>query len=90
MHLGEGREPFSVVTPKEEIDGLVGVDAEELSDDLYMVRTSESESFGAGPRLLMRRPLSRSSIRQKTETMKVLRSTVRDLLCFDWFGHHRA
>jgi hypothetical protein len=32
----------------------------------------------------------RSSMRQKTLTMKVLRSTARDLLRFDWFGHHRA
>ncbi len=42
VHLGEGRKPFSVVAPKEEIDGLVGVDAEELADDLY------GEDLGVG------------------------------------------
>ena len=31
-----------------------------------------------------------SSMRQKRATMKVLRSTGRDLLRFGWFGHHRA
>jgi hypothetical protein len=29
-------------------------------------------------------------MRQKTAMMKVLRSIGRDLLGFDWFGHHRA
>jgi hypothetical protein len=48
---------------------------------ISMVRTSASESFGAGPRWRMRRPLSRSSIRQKTATMKVLRSIRRPPLC---------
>src|SRR5215218_2546824 len=47
------------------------------SPTISMVRTSASESFGAGPRWRMRRPLSRWSIRQKTATMKVLRSIRR-------------
>src|ERR671912_2697925 len=51
------------------------------SPTISMVRTSASESFGAGPRWRMRRPLSRSSMRQKTATMKVLRSIRRPPLC---------
>ncbi len=35
MDLTEGREPFAVVTTEEEVDTLVGVYPEELSDDLY-------------------------------------------------------
>jgi hypothetical protein len=52
MNLAEGREPFTVVTPKEEMDGLLGVYAEELCDDLDGddLRVGElrraSESFG--------------------------------------------
>jgi len=32
MYLAEGRKPFSVVTAEEEVDSLVSVDAEELSN----------------------------------------------------------
>src|SRR5215216_2061506 len=46
---------------------------------ISMVSTSESESVGVGPRLLMRLSLRRSSIRHKTEMMKVLRSIREDL-----------
>ena len=107
MHFAEGGEPLAVMTPEVTKDPVVGVDAEELPDDLdgedFCVRkfgqwttrpegsTSESQSVGVGPRPRRRpRSLMRSSMRQKTLTMKVLRSTGRDLLRFDWFGHHRA
>src|SRR5215216_6395707 len=46
-----------------------------------MVMTSASESSGEGPRWRSFLPLSQSSVRQKTAMMKVLRSTVGDLLC---------
>jgi hypothetical protein len=73
MHLvAQGREPSAVVTAKEEVDVLVVVSRPRNSPTTSMVRTSASESLGAGPRLLMRCPLSRSSMRQKTATMKVL------------------
>src|SRR5215207_11390745 len=49
------------------------------SPTISMVSTSESETLGAGPRWRRRRSLMRSSMRQKTATMKVLRSTARDL-----------
>ena len=42
MDLTEGREPFAVVTTEEEVDTLVGVYPEELSDDLY------GEDLGVG------------------------------------------
>src|SRR5919202_5177684 len=48
-----------------------------------MVKTSESLSSGVGPRWRKdreKRASSQSSMRQKTATMKVLRSTSRDLL----------
>jgi hypothetical protein len=35
MHLAEGGEPSAVVTAKEEVNVLVGVEAEELPDDLH-------------------------------------------------------
>ena len=50
VHLTEGREPLAVVAAEEEVDALVGVHPEELANDLDGVRTSESESLGAGPR----------------------------------------
>ena len=83
MHFGEGREPLTVMTPEvtKEDRLVVGVESQELPDDLLDGEDlSASESLGAGPRWRMRRPLSRSSMRQKTATMKVLRSTGRDLL----------
>jgi len=49
MDLAEGGEPLCVVPSEVAVDGFVGVYAEELTDDL-MVRTSESESLGEGPR----------------------------------------
>jgi hypothetical protein len=42
MYLTEGGEPFSIVTTKEEVDGLVGIEPQELADDLY------GEHFGVG------------------------------------------
>jgi hypothetical protein len=42
MDLAEGREPFAVVPSEEEVDSLVGVDAEELSDHF------DSEDPGVG------------------------------------------
>ncbi len=50
VDVAEGQEPLGVVPSEEEVDALVGVYAEELSDDLFVVRTSASESLGAGPR----------------------------------------
>jgi hypothetical protein len=35
MDLIEGGKPFAVVLSEEEVGGLVGVDAEELADDLH-------------------------------------------------------
>jgi hypothetical protein len=63
VDLAYSREPLAVVAAEEEVDALIGVDAEELSN------------LGAGPRWRMRCPLRRSSMRQKT--MKVLRSITR-------------
>jgi hypothetical protein len=51
---------------------------------------SASESIGSGPWLLRRRPSRRSSIRQKTATMKVLRSKRRPPFRFGRFGRYRA
>jgi hypothetical protein len=34
MHLTEGGEPFAVVTAEEEADALVGIEPQELADDL--------------------------------------------------------
>jgi hypothetical protein len=42
MYLAEGGEPFLIVTTKEEVDALVGVEPQELADDLY------GEHFGVG------------------------------------------
>jgi hypothetical protein len=90
MDLAERGEPLGVVPPEVAADGLVGVSRPRNSPTISMVMTSASESLGEGPRWRMRSPLSRSSTRQKTATMKVLRSTRRGLLRFDWFGHRRA
>jgi len=35
MYLAESRKPCSVVPSDEEVDALVGVETEELTDDLY-------------------------------------------------------
>jgi hypothetical protein len=35
MYLTESGEPFTVVPSEEEVDALVGIDAEELAHDLY-------------------------------------------------------
>ncbi len=80
MYLAEGGEPSAVVTAKEEVDVFVGIEAEELPDELDGEDLRVGE-LGAGPRLLIRRPLSRSSMRQKRATMKVLRSTRRPPSC---------
>jgi hypothetical protein len=72
VDLSEGGEPFTVVSAEEQMDGLVSVSMPRNSPTISMVRTSSSESLGAGPRLLMHRSLSRSSMRQKTATIKVL------------------
>ena len=50
MHFTEGWEPFDIVAAEEEVDVLVGVSMPRNSPMISMVRTSESESFGAGPR----------------------------------------
>ncbi len=42
VDLAEGREPFAVVAAEEEVDALVGVEAEELTDDLH------GQHFGVG------------------------------------------
>jgi hypothetical protein len=64
------------------VKSLIGVKTEELTYDLDGEDLRVAESFGAGPRLRRGpRYLSWSSTKQKTEkTMKVLRSTARDLL----------
>jgi hypothetical protein len=74
MHSREVREEVGVVTPEVGEELCIFVHPQELTDDL------DGEDFGvvergAGPRAL-RRPRSamRSSIRQKTAMMKVLRS----------------
>ena len=90
MDLIEGGNPFAVVPSEEEVDGLVGVDAEELADDLHGENLRASEGFGAESRWRMRRPLSRSLMRQKTATMKVLRSAREDVLYAGWFARYRA
>jgi hypothetical protein len=90
MDLAEGREPLAVVTPKEEVDGLESVSSPRNSPTTSMVSTSESENFGAGLRWRIRFPLSRSSTKQKTATMKVLRSTNgRPPFVLDGLEHHR-
>jgi hypothetical protein len=89
VHLGEGGEPLGVVPSEEEVNALVGIDAEELADYLYGENLRVRELW-SGTTLADGSLLDLVSIRQKTETMKVLRSIRRDLLRFDWFGHHRA
>jgi hypothetical protein len=89
MHFGEGGELLTVMAPEVPKDPLIGVDTEELAYT-SMVRTSASESLGREPRPLRALSSIRLSMRQNTAMMKVLRSTARDLLRFDWFGHHRA
>ena len=42
MYLAEGGEPFSVVTAEKEVDALVGVESQELPDDL------DGEDLGVG------------------------------------------
>ena len=49
VYLAEGGEPLAVVTAEKEVDALVGVEPQDLPT-ISMVRTSESESLGAGPR----------------------------------------
>lgn len=46
MYLTEGREPCSVVSSEEEVDVLVGVYAEELTDDLYGEYLRVAELWG--------------------------------------------
>ncbi|HLL57721.1 MAG TPA: hypothetical protein VK359_07340 [Rubrobacteraceae bacterium] len=89
MHCAQDGEPFTVMFPEVTEDRLVGVEAEELSDDLDG-ENLRVESLGAGPRWRTRRPLSRSSMRQKTEMMKVLRSKRENLLYAGRFGRYRA
>ena len=77
MDLAKSWEPFAVVAAEEEIDSFVGVYAEKLSDDLYGEDLSVGE-LRSGTALADAAPsLSRSSMRQKTATMKVLRSIRR-------------
>ncbi len=80
MDFAQGGEPFAVMLPEVAKDRLSSVSMPRNSPTISMVRTSASESLGEGPRWRTRRPLSRSSMRQKTEMMKVLRSTREDLL----------
>lgn len=79
MHSQEVREEVvGVVTPevREKLSISVSSSILRNSPTPSMARTSESKSVGAGPRS-RRRPRSgmRSSVRQKTAMMKVLRST---------------
>ncbi len=78
MHSPQVREVVGVVAPEVGKELCIFFYPQEFTDNLTtsMVRTSESQSVGAGP-LSRRRPrsLMRSSMRQKSETMKVLRST---------------
>jgi hypothetical protein len=81
VHFAEGGEPLCIVPSEVVVDGFVGVHAEELSDYL------DGEDLGVGE---LGRSLRPSSTRQKTEMMKVLRSTREDLPYAGWFGRCRA
>ena len=81
VHSAQSREPLAVVTSKVGVKVLLGVYPQELAHHL-MVKTSESQSSGVGPHWRGGFcPWTQSSVRQKTATMKVLRSrTSGDLL----------
>ena len=70
-------------------DRLVGVHTEELSDDLDGEDLRVRE-LGSGPRWRTRRPLSRSSMRQKTADDEGAKIHERDLLYAGRFGRYRA
>ena len=50
VHLAKGWEALGVVWAEEEVDSLESVSMPRNSPTISMVRTSASESFGAGPR----------------------------------------
>jgi hypothetical protein len=94
MHVQEVRKEVGIVPPEVGQELRILVYPQKLADNFNgeMVSTSESHSVVVGPRAL-RRPKSamRSSMRQKTLTMKVPRSTRAEtpfLLRLVW--HHRA
>ncbi len=92
VEFAQGGEPLAVMLPEVKKDRLVGVEPEELSDDL------DGEELGVGERRSGSAPSEaselcdrcESSMRQKTATTKVLRSTREDLLYVGWFGRYRA
>ena len=76
MHPPQIREEVGVVTPEVRKEFGLFVYPQELAYDLDGEDFGVAEIVGAGPRALRRpRSLIRSSMRQKTATMKVLRST---------------
>jgi hypothetical protein len=77
VDLAEGRKPLPVVAPEELVETLISVSIPKNSPTTSMVRISASESLGRGPRARRSSPLSRSSIKQKTLTIKVSRSIGR-------------
>ncbi len=74
MHLPQIQKEVGVVAPEVPKDLRIFVEPKN-SPTTSMVKTSESQDVGEGPRS-PRRPRSamRSSMRQKTATMKVLGS----------------
>jgi hypothetical protein len=73
VDLTQGWEEVRVVAREETVEASISVDPKELADHLDGEHLA-SESFGAGPRWRSRlQSLSQSSVKQKTETMKVLR-----------------
>ena len=89
MHFAECGEQHVAMTPEVTKDGVVGVEPQRLAYDLDGENLC-IRKFGQGLRALKVPSSIRSPMRQKTATIKVLRSTGRDLLRFDWFGHHQA
>ncbi len=81
MHVQEVREEVGVVAPEVRKELRVFVEPQELADDdLHSEHFGVAERGGGSARS-RRRPRSsrRSSMRQKTATMKVLRSIREDL-----------
>jgi hypothetical protein len=91
MHPQELREEVRVVAAEVREELRVFVESQELTDDLDGEDFRVAQRGGGSATSLMRpRPSRRSSMRQKTATMKVLRSTARDLLRFGRIGRRRA
>jgi hypothetical protein len=80
MDEAQRGKPLCVVPSDVAVDTLVGIYTEELSENLYSADL-RIRKLRSGTALADATPLSRSSIRQKTATMKVLRSIRRPPLC---------